>query len=161
MPSGCRGHFSQIFDSRPCSPPNDRSIYINKRIRVGQTSTLTDSSWAYLNTDRLELVKPQHWPTRARQTSTLTDLSWSNLNIDRLELVKPQHWPNRVGQTSTLSDSSWPNLLLHAPPPPPTQHIPLYPSADSTVFLQPLIVQSQHWRLSCSITILHTTLIDA
>ena len=88
------------------------NILFNKRIRVGQTSTLTDSSWSYLNTDWFELVKPQHWLTRAGQTSTLTVSSWSNLNIDSLELVKPQHWPSRVGQTSTLTDSSWSNLNI-------------------------------------------------
>ena len=110
------------------------NILFNKRIRIGHTSTLTDSSWPNLNIDRLELVKPQHWPsrvgqpqhwpTRVSQTSTLTDSSRSNLNIDRLELVKPQHWPTRVGQTSTSTDASWSNLLL----PPPYNHVPLEPS---------------------------------
>ena len=37
---------------------------------------------------------------------------------------------------------------------------PMVHLVDSTVFLQPLIVQSQYWRLSCSSTILHPTLID-
>ena len=43
------------------------NILFNKRIRVDQTSTLTDSSRSYLNTDRLESVKPQHRPTRVGQ----------------------------------------------------------------------------------------------
>ena len=88
------------------------NILFNKRIRVVQTSTLTDSSRSYLKIDQLELVKPQYWPTRAGQTSTPTDLSRSNLNIDRLESVKPQDWPTRVGQTSTLTDSSRSNLNI-------------------------------------------------
>ena len=80
--------------------------------RVGQTSTLTNSSRSNLNSDHLESVKPQYWPSRVGQTSTLTISSWPNLNIDRLELAKPQHWPTRVGQTSTLTDSSWSNLNI-------------------------------------------------
>ena len=32
---------------------------------------------------------------------------------------------------------------------------------DTTVFAQPLIIQSQYWQLLCSSTILHLTLIDA
>ena len=41
--------FSQIFGSRPCSPQmTGLYIYINKKIRVGQTSTLTDLSWSNL-----------------------------------------------------------------------------------------------------------------
>ena len=97
------------------------NILFNKTIRVGQTSTLTDSRRSNLNIDRLEPAKPQHWPTQVGQTLTFTDSSQPNLNIDRLELVKPQHWPTRVGQTSTSTDASWSNLLL----PPPPNHVPL------------------------------------
>ena len=108
-PQCCRLSWSNPDWVGPSKMAN-ANILFNKRIRVGQTSTLTDSSWPYLNIDWFELVKPQHWPTRVIQTSTLTVSSWPNLNTDRLELVKPQHWPTRVVQTSTLTVLSWPNL---------------------------------------------------
>ena len=83
------------------------------------------SKMTYLNTDRLELVIPQHWLIRVGQTSTLTDSSWSNLNVDWCELVKfaftpPPHpithpWSHPWQILNLGFLQSWFHMLKHTP----------------------------------------------